>query len=399
MFEVLLTSFNSGYDFPTHQSAPYYDVATFATGGSLRDEKQETISLTELAWEKSDLNFKDLDLSSLSARVVYELGSCVTKIKGAVFNTHTNQISAVFCEYSFPMCYSIDLAQSQDNTFSDLIMDIGILKLEEYKRKVQKDFNKLNLNLVLEHYGVATEAFRKAKNSFDYTQRIEDKLGIQIEIMTQHEEGMLGFEGVKMALHSNDQSTFDFSPPIVWDIGSRSMQLTGQDPQGNFFVMQGALASESFYTLVAQQVKHFYKESHSPNPLAQNEFEAAIALAKEFLQFDQTETQKISEQLAMGRKVIAIGQVHHESLLNAVQKVFQTTQNHYTKEQVLLCAKLLSELSDDQIAVKLHLKNPSHCASQVTDLILAYALMDKYNIHSVDTLQLDNTQALLTRST
>lgn len=373
---------------PTQQSAFYYDVASSTSEESFHsDNNQEPPLSQELDNLNFDLDFQGIDLSSFSARVNYELTADRTKIIGAIFNTDTNQISSVFAEYSFPMGYGVDLAQSDNQTFSDLIMDLSLLKLAEYKNKVQRDFDKLYLDLRLEHSGVATQVFRVARNNFDFLQKIEDNLGIHFEVLTQDEEAALVFSRVQTKLQTQNPMLI-FEPPLVWDIASHDMQLISQDESGNTVVMQSVLASKTFQRLVEQQVKQWNEQSHSPNPFTPSEFEATLSLAKGSLQFNEKDLQNVAIQLIKGHKVYAVGPVHQQSVLRAVQKIFNTQDTHYTKDQVLLCAKLLSELDDDEISLKLGLKKSSLLSSQVTDLILVYAMMDKLNIDSVDTLHL-----------
>jgi len=67
---------------------------------------------------------------------------------------------------------------------------------------------------------VATELFRKAVNGKETAEYLEKESGIPIRIISQEEEGILGFISVTEEAHLDPEKV------VVWDIGSGSFQIT-----------------------------------------------------------------------------------------------------------------------------------------------------------------------------
>lgn len=340
-----------------------------------------------------ELNFPSIDLNHYSARVAYDMGSGATKIKGVLFNTEAMHIEAVFAEYSFPMTYSLDLEQSESNQFSDLIMEMGLEQLKLHKALVEADFEKLNLDLSLEHYGVATAAFRKAENADIFLDRIDSDLDIHINVISQEEEGILGYYSAKFAsAHSNP---IDWSDPIVWDIGGGSMQVTHQEEDGEFTILQGTVASSTFMSLFNQHIKALEDVSLTPNPINNMEFSAALTLAKEQLVFNEHDTVLIKAHIENGSDILAIGSVHNASVQNTINQVLNIKAETYNQAQIIKAAELLYNLNDQQIAGLLQLKSPSFSKTAITNLILVCAFMEKFNVEEVSTVKANNTDGLI----
>ncbi|MCS5708448.1 hypothetical protein CC99x_005955 [Candidatus Berkiella cookevillensis] len=344
-----------------------------------------------------ELNFKNIDLSQYSGRVAYDMGSGGTKIKGVLFNTEAMHIEAVFAEYSFPMTYSLDLEQSENNQFSDLIMEMGLEQLKNHKALIEADFEKLNLDLALEHYGVATAAFRKAENADLFLSKIESELDIHISVISQEEEGVLGYYAAKSAAAKENPhgDLIDWSDPIVWDIGGGSMQITHQEENGEFTILQSTIASSTFMTLFNQHIRALEDLSLTPNPINNMEFSVAFALAKEQLVFNERDSAIIKAHIEQGSDILAIGAVHNASVQNTINQVLNIHADTYSKEQISQAAELLYNLNDQQIAGLLQLKNPSFSKTAITNLILVSAFMEKFNVEQVSTVKANNTDGLI----
>lgn len=382
-------SFNGFFDAlysPSHFDATLDSTTTYSSDNTSPTESTE-----------HDLNFKNIDLNQYSARVAYDMGSGGTKIKGALFNIEAMHIEAVFAEYSFPMTYSLDLEQSETNQFSDLIMDLGFEQLKNHKALIESDFEKLNLDLALEHYGVATAAFRKAENADLFLSKIESELDIHINIISQEEEGVLGYYAAKFAAAKENPhgDPIDWSDPIVWDIGGGSMQITHQEADGEFTILQGTVASSTFMTLFNQHIRALEDLSLTPNPINNMEFSAALALAKEQLVFNERDSAIIKAHIEQGSDILAIGAVHNASVQNTINQVLNIHTDTYSKTQISQAAELLYNLNDQQIAGLLQLKNPSFSKTAITNLILVSAFMEKFNVEQVSTVKANNTDGLI----
>lgn len=340
------------------------------------------------------LNFKSLDLENIRACVAYDIGSGSTKIKGALVDIKTSTIEAVFAEYQFPMAYSVDLSNSTSNEFSDLIMEMGITELHNHKKLVEDDFSQLNLDLALNHVGVATAAFRKAENGELFAKHIQDTLDINVSIISQDEEAELSYYGALHAHQSNCTSD-DMSDIIVWDIGGGSMQITYQDTGNDFHILKSDTASVGFHDLFKAQVKKADPLTASPNPISLYELEQGVQLAEQSLEFSKEGTYKVQDKLNQGQTVLGVGSVHQFAVQKTINTIFEINSNLYTKDQVYQAASFLSGMTDHQIIQSLNMKDASFAKTTVTNLILTYGLMQKFNIDLVRTVNVNNTDGLL----
>lgn len=336
-----------------------------------------------------ELNFQNLNIShSLCAKVTYDIGSGSTKIMGALWNTQCEKIEAIFAEYEFPMSYSYDLAKSSNNQFSDLIMDMGLNKLKEYQTKVHQDLADLNLDLKPKEYGVATAAFRNAENGQSFCEKLSQILDIDLKVISQDEEGKLGYLGAMEFKKSENPIDF-YLTPIVWDIGGGSLQITHQDAEGTFDILKGDLGSGSFQGLLENQIGHDFDLSTEQN------FEQAIDIAKENIKLDQHLELKFKNLVQEKQQVIGIGSVHNLSIHKMINKLNQSNHNYYTKDDVLSAGKKLGILTGKKLQEFTGVTDDTLLKCQVPNLVLVYAIMDQLQIERVEVVKVNNNQELM----
>lgn len=359
----------------------------FVVFNSTIEEKPTIVA----ADSNTELNFKSIDIGhDLCAKVTYDIGSGTTKIMGALWNTQSDKIEAIFAEYQFPMGYSYDLAKSSDNQFSDLIMDMGLNKLKEYQTKVHEDFANLNLDLKPKEYGVATAAFRNADNGQSFCDRLSQMLDIDLKVISQDEEGELGYLGAIVVKKAENPIDFNFNAtPVVWDIGGGSLQVTHQDIDGVFDILKGNLGSGSFQGLLENQLSHDFNFATEQN------FEQAIHLAKENIKLDQNLESKFKNLIQENQSVIGIGSVHNLSVQKMINKVNQHDHNYYTKEDVLSAAKKLGALTEEGLKEFTGMTDDKLLKCQVSNLVLVYAIMDELQIEKVEVVKANNNQGLM----
>jgi len=323
----------------------------------------------------------------------YDIGSGGTKFMGALVNVTDMTIEEIFTKGQFSVPYREDLYKSENNEFSDLIQDLGLNALQTAKLQIEQDYSNSTFQGYgeIQHFAVATAAFREAKNGEFVASYFEDKLDIPISIISQEEEGKLAYYSVFSQM---DQTELG-EAPVVWDIGGGSMQLTFKDQADYFHVMQGQLASQTFQSLVCDKVLH-KEETASPNPLNTNDVEAAIDLAKEHLTFDPATSDIIKHQIAHNAPVLAVGSVHNfviQPLCNLAG--VHPAGSEYTKEDLHQAILLLTDKTDEQIMKITALSNPDLAKNQLTNLILVYAMMDIMGIDKVHTVKSSNVEGLI----
>ncbi|GAB4229819.1 MAG: hypothetical protein Tsb0021_07740 [Chlamydiales bacterium] len=207
--------------------------------------------------------------SHTEVRAALDIGSGTTNIKIARVNPEANKIIQYLFEERVPVPFQKELSLSPNNTFGPHIQEEGI-KAFNYLKNIADDYQAKKV------VAIATAAFRHAANANTYAEEIHNKTGIDVEIISQEQEGILSFLGAIA------KSTTDPKRTIVWDIGGGSFQLTTMEKDGDFFVERGTKASIHFKNYMIEKVKEQnLQKVHSPNPLTRQQIEQGIAYGRE----------------------------------------------------------------------------------------------------------------------
>lgn len=324
----------------------------------------------------------------------YDIGSGATKFMGAMVNTDTLTIDSVFSEGSFPIAYREDLYKSDNNTFSDFIQELGLEALQNAKFKIQQDYAASEFQNYgdIQHFAVATAAFRAADNGAMVADFFHEKLDLPVNIISQEEEAKLAYFSAASQKEGDDTSL-----PIVWDIGGGSMQMTFKDASDHFHVMGGTVASQTFQSLVSEQVMNL-EPTVSPNPMNAEQVDAAIALAKDKLTFDHLPTDIIKNQIDHGAQVIAVGSVHNFVVQPLTHLAGLNDGHYYTKEDLHQAIALLTDKTDEEIMKINNLHDAKFAQNHLTNLILVYAMMENMGIEKVHTAKVSNVQGIMVQN-
>ena len=101
----------------------------------------------------------------------------------------------------------------------------------------------------IEFSGIATAVFRKAENGKDLLQKIEKDLGIHFQILSQEEEGRLGFLSAKILYPEIDEEDL-----LVWDSGNGSFQITAKIGD-TYKIYQGPLGHGTVRVLLSKEIR------------------------------------------------------------------------------------------------------------------------------------------------
>lgn len=171
----------------------------------------------------------------------------------------------------------------------DILMDV----LKQAKARSVRQFN------VQRWVGVATAAFRSAPNGIQVVQHLARELDMELRIISQQEEGLLGWETARTlsGVRSDDL--------VAFDSGGGSFQLSFYDIDGNFTVLEGPWGSISATTAILRVQKKV--PGTSPNPVSLHEcMDAFAVIAADMAQLDGAS--KLKAKLASpSTKLIAIG--------------------------------------------------------------------------------------------
>ena len=196
-------------------------------------------------------------------RAAFDIGSGSTKMKVAEFNTCDSTLTKVLLEDQTRVNFQESLQVSNDGTFSEEVREDGMDSLRLLLEKALKQN-------ATRFAGVATAAFRKAKNGQDFLNEVEKKLGIKAKIITQEQEALIGFHGAaKMTMLPKAQI-------VLWDIGGGSQQIMFLNDKDEPVIYFGTLAAVSFknYIISTLQKKDF-NTVQSPNPIGEKTTKAA----------------------------------------------------------------------------------------------------------------------------
>src|ERR1700722_7932391 len=136
-------------------------------------------------------------------RAALDIGSGATKLKVAEVNLKTQKIEKVLVNTSFPVQYQEELEKSTDGAFNETVMNTGIDAL----KKSSEIAHKYGADKVV---AVATASFRKATNVNSFIDRIYKETGVQVHIIDQKLEGILGFEAVASQVEGDPKNI------VVW---------------------------------------------------------------------------------------------------------------------------------------------------------------------------------------
>jgi len=235
-------------------------------------------------------------------RAAYDIGSGTTKMAVADVDVCKNKILQVHDRAYRKVSYEDDLFRSKDQKLSRRVAWRGVDVLKHLKKKAEKYG-------ATEHVAVATSVFRRARNSEAFMRKVSKWTGIKVNIVSQNEEGALGFKAVCAVVETPCDQL------VSWDIGAGSMQIVGMDEKQKIQVFRGRLASINFRNRVIKEIKgEDPKVTKSPNPMNAKEVKDAIRLAK----IDAKEVGEFFLKKIANSTVYGIGGVHYYSVAGQV---------------------------------------------------------------------------------
>ena len=310
----------------------------------------------------------------LEIRAAFDVGSGVTRMKIARVNKCLKKIEKILFEETIPVSYKEDLLQLKSGKtgyLSHEIMDIGFEKLLELKNKAMKFKPRRWI-------GVATSAFRTARNSGNYFKMIEKKLGIRIKTITQEKEAKIGLRIASMKTGKKDNEI------IAWDIGGGSMQMITGKMDGGHHYYGGNIGAVSFKEMIIRKIqKKKSKKIFSPNPIRMKDFNSAVSVAKHMAR--KGVDNKLSKIIkGRVREIIGIGGLHYFCIYKQSSGVNETYHRHEIEN--ILPKKVL--MTDAELGGK-------YAPTDVSNLALVLGHMKELDIKKLRTLKVNLNEGLL----
>ena len=155
-------------------------------------------------------------------RAAFDVGSAACKVVVADVDLHAGSVPAItetiFSE-RVAVQLSDDLAAGQGAQFTERTLQELQEVLYEFKKRAEQAGAE-------QFAGIATAAFRKARNGPDFLLKLQ-KEGLALRIISQEREAMLGF---LTANHlCQNIPAYDL---VAWDCGGGSFQITAEVPPG-----------------------------------------------------------------------------------------------------------------------------------------------------------------------
>lgn len=308
--------------------------------------------------------------ASIERRAAIDIGSGGTKVAIADVDTDRNQIIDVIYDTSFPVAYQASLDKSPDGTIDAATRASGIKTFKEIKEIAEKHH-------VHRIVGVATSAFRKANNSKQFVNQVEEQTGIKIQIIPQREEGEIAFFS---ALSSGQ---YDPEKALVWDIGTGSLQITTMNKDNDLTVYMGEqMGSVAFKSYVVDTIQDKEIDDHSsPNPITVDHLKMADSYARSFA---RKAYPLIKQKINNKGEIIGIGRLFY----NSIRPLAADENGKITRKGLRKYIAASLNKTDEE------LNNP-YAHVDVTNCILTLAIMKALHIKEITPIETTSTKGIL----
>jgi len=315
----------------------------------------------------------------IETRAVFDIGSSSTRMQVSRVDVCQKEILEDLYSAEEKIDFIESLKKSKNDSLPKAFTAQAIRSLKQLKEK----------SLVYQPskwIGVVTSAFRAARNGQEVATNIQKETGILIRLVSQEEEGQIGFWGAVYRWKSGAQTngaiqTFDMNNIIVWDIGGGSMEFSFLNKNQIVQVEEGQTASVLFKNQIITDIqKKSLSQTQSPNPLSQKIVKKALQLAQEMA---AKNAKKLKLQFNKPVTVLGVGGVHWYSL-----RLQTDTKEFYTLKDVEKALSQKTGLTDAQIG-------GAYASTEISNLILVSGFMKKLGIEKVFPLKVNLTDGLL----
>lgn len=294
-------------------------------------------------------------------RAAFDIGSGQIKMQVSDVDTTIGKIANVLLTESVRVALREDLVKSLDGCFSSEIDNKLVQAIKELIKK-SEPFHPQS------YHAVATESFRLAKNGYALADRIKKETGLSITIISQEEEGILGF------ISATNEANINPEKVVSWDFGGGSFQITTQCGD-QFCVYQGKIGKIPFRNALLHIQGKDVNQTLTPNPISKNDLYQAVQFIKENVQDVPVQIlQKLNQPDVI---VLGVG----------IHPLWGMENNEsYDQARVMQEIGKRFELDDNAIIMNdsINKAHKDSAAFVVSNLILAYGLMKTLSIQKVE---------------
>ena len=206
-------------------------------------------------------------LSADTVRAAIDFGSGAVKIQMAEVNTKENRVAGESLLGKFvPLGLTEDVT-THNGFISDEMIQKSIIILKELKEEAinkaaHNGYNEIQLT------GIATAVFRKARNGYELLRMFEQKLGIRFQILSQEEEGKLGFLTAKILYPDIPEELL-----LAWDSGNGSFQMSTNEKKNNYQIYMGPLGFGTVRVILSKEIRQgpILQPHETGNPVLREE--------------------------------------------------------------------------------------------------------------------------------
>ena len=324
---------------------------------SITQPTGETLAQEVKIHIEPDVPFQVDNPHKIERRAAFDIGSAQIKMQVSDVDLKANKIVNVLLTDFATVGLRENIAKNRDGKLSSDIQNKTVDAISELMKKAAP-FHPDS------YHAVATEALRLAKNNDVLVERIKNETGLPVTIISQEEEGILGF------ISAVSEADVDLDTAISWDFGGGSFQITTRY-KDDYSVYQGRLGKVPIKNALLKIQEKDIEKIVTPNPISQSEADQAI-------QFIQENVREIPEELRQKLNrpdvvVLGIG-------INPLWGMPQST--HFDRERVLEELKSRLNLDDEAIRIKDSIQK-ENAAYRVSNLILVYGVMKALDIDQV----------------
>lgn len=305
------------------------------------------------AWHKNQPS------APLITRAAVDVGSGSMKVTIAKVDPLSSKIHKILYSKEHAVPFKRDLQVGGAGKFSEQIQETALVTLSQVKEHLADQ-------QVVEWKGIATAASRQASNAQDMFDRIERELGVNIAIISQEEEGRLGFATAAAV------GGVPLEQLISLDSGSGSFQLSTLI-DGNLEVAEGQLGHIPSLEMLMTLRGKTLDASTPPETVTLSEAELLVQQMKEMMPpLSEAFKEKLKTSDA---KVVGIGNENFIFAMGATA----TGKNTYSKAELWEGIKTLSGQPASALAPKF-----SKPDTAVLGMVLLYSIMDGMGVDEIN---------------
>ena len=303
----------------------------------------------------------------IERRAAFDIGSGQIKMLLSDVDVTANKIVKVLIVEHVNVGLREDLAKSLDGRLSTDIQNKTVESITGLMKK-SAPFHPDS------YHAVATESLRLAKNGEELIERIKVEMGLPITIISQKEEGTLGF------ISAVSKAEVDLKRAVVWDFGGGSTQIT-TSCDDHYSIYQGKFGSVPTKNAVLK-IQGKDAAIRTPNPISQSEMERAVQLIAE----SANEVPKELKEKLSQSDVVVLG--------IGINPLWGLPQSEtYDRERILAELTARLNLDDDAVATKDSIQK-AYADRRVSNLILVYGMMKALNLHEIHYVETPGANAI-----